>query len=221
MTKELYAQRLASVLAVQLAKIDASPNHVTAVSLLFGLAGAGFFALGEPWAANLGAGLFVIARFLDSVDGRLAVVADRRTKFGYYFDYVTGVLCYSALFAGMGIGLAGGPLGSWTYAVGAAGVTSAIVSAFLNHSLDRLSGLGESESVGYPVFGGFSLEDGIFLIAPVTWIGWLTPFFVLAGIGATIYCLWTLGRLLVTRRQRRSRVRPTASRPGGAKTGSA
>ena len=199
-TPEPYVQRLASVLAVQLAKMDVRPNHVTAVSLLFGLFGAGLFAAGEPWAMNLGAGMFAIARFLDSVDGRLAVVSDRRTKVGYYFDYVTGVLCYAALFAGIGIGLAAGPLGVWAYVVAAAGTASAIISAFLNHSLDRLSQLGDNESVGYPVIGGFSLEDGILLIAPVTWIGWLTPFFVLAGTGAAIYCFWTLSRLIAVRR---------------------
>ncbi len=26
----------------------------------------------------------------------------------------------------------------------------------------------------------------------MTWLGFLTPFFVAAGIGATIYCFWTL-----------------------------
>ncbi len=196
MTSEPHVQRFAAVLARQLATTGAHPNHVTAVSLIAGLCGAGLFALGETWAMNLGAGFFVLARFLDSVDGRLAAVADLRSKFGYYFDYVTGVLCYTALFVGLGIGLASGALGDWAYAIGAAGAASAVVSAFLNHRLDSLSGLGKNESVGYPVIGGITLEDGIFLIAPVTWMGWLTPFFALAGIGATIYCLWTLSRLL-------------------------
>ncbi len=49
--------------------------------------------------------------------------------------------------------------------------------------------------VGYPGWAGFELEDGIYLLAPVTWLGWLEPFLVAAGIGATVYLLWTLGRV--------------------------
>ena len=50
--------------------------------------------------------------------------------------------------------------------------------------------------MGYPGIGGFELEDGIYLIAPITWLGWLTPFFVAASIGASIYLFWTLGLVL-------------------------
>ena len=55
-------------------------------------------------------------------------------------------------------------------------------------------------AVGYPYYAGFELEDGIYLIAPVTWLGLLTPFFLAAGVAAAIYFLWTLATL--------SRLRP-------------
>ena len=57
----------------------------------------------------------------------------------------------------------------------------------------------EGDAVGYPGLAGFELEDGIYLLAPITWLGWLTPFLVAAGIGVAVYCLWTLGRVLATR----------------------
>jgi len=200
MSTQPYDQRAAAVLAVYLCRAKIHPNHVTAVSLILALLGASLLALGEAWPSYLGAGLFVVARFLDHVDGQVAVLADKRSTFGYYFDYVTGALSYAALFLGMGIGLADGTLGNWAYVLGGAGTVSAIVAAFLNVDLDRRIGLTDGESVGYPEFGGFELEDGIYLIAPIAWLGWLTPFFVLSGIGAAIYCIWTLGRLLVIRR---------------------
>ena len=59
-----------------------------------------------------------------------------------------------------------GSLGAWTYVLGGARAVSAILAAFLNLDLDRPSGLSGAESVGYPAFGGFELEDGIYLIAP-------------------------------------------------------
>jgi hypothetical protein len=35
-------------------------------------------------------------------------------------------------------------------------------------------------------------------------VGWLTPFFVAAGIGSAVYCLWTFGRLARARRRGRA-----------------
>lgn len=195
-----YDERLAAVLAARLAPTGLHPNHVTLISLILALAGAALFADGRWPAAALGAGLFVLARFLDHVDGCLAVAAAKKTRFGYYFDYVTGALSYGALFLGLGIGLANGPLGNWALALGGAGVAAAVVAAVLNLDLDREFGLGGGETFGYPAYGGFELEDGIYLLAPVTWLGWLTPFFLAAGIGAALYCLWTLSRLIAARR---------------------
>ena len=62
-------------------------------------------------AANWGAGVFVLARFLDHFDGELARLTGQSSRLGYYLDYVSGGLSYCALFAGMGIGLPGGDLG--------------------------------------------------------------------------------------------------------------
>ncbi len=198
MTGPPWDQRLARVLVRPLARTPVTPNHLTAASLLLALAGAGLFASGAA-AADWGAGLFVLARFLDHCDGELARLTGKSSRFGYYFDYVTGAISYTALFAGMGIGLSGGALGGWALLLGAAGAASALISLFLNLDLDKRTELAEGDAVGYPGVAGFELEDGIYLIAPITWLGWLVPFFVACGIGATVYCLWTATRLLRTR----------------------
>lgn len=192
-----YDQRLARVLVRPLARLGMSPNQVTAISLALALAAAWLFATGEAAAAHWAAGLFVAARFLDHFDGELARLTGKTSTFGYYFDYVTGGLSYAALFAGLGIGLAVGPLEGWGTALGIAGAAAALLSLVLNVGLDRQQDLAPGDSVGYPGLAGFELEDGIYLLAPVTWLGWLTPFFVAAGIGAVVYCLWTLGRLVM------------------------
>ena len=74
---------------------------------------------------------------------------------------------------------------------------------FLNLDIDTARELAEGDSVGYPGFAGFELEDGIYLIAPITWLGWLEPFFVLCGSGAAVYCLWTAWTLLRLRTAKR------------------
>ena len=61
----------------------------------------------------------------------------------------------------------------------------------LNLAIDRVEERSDGDSVGYPGFAGFELEDGIYLLAPITWFGYLLPFFATASIGAGVYFLWT------------------------------
>ena len=197
-----YDQRIARILVRPLAGTPITANHITAISLLLALVAAVLFALGDPAAASWGAGLFVLARFLDHFDGELARLTGRTSRFGYYFNYAAGGLGFAALFAGIGWGLAAGPLGGWALVLGLSGVAAALVSLGLNLDLDRQRDLAEGKAVGYPGLAGFELEDGIYLLAPATWFGWLVPFFVAAGIGATLYCLWTLGRVVLARASR-------------------
>lgn len=192
-------QQIARVAVKPLVRTAVTPNHVTLVTLLLALAGAGLLAVGEQTLANWGAGVFVLARFLDHFDGELARQKGMASRFGYYFDYVAGALSYGALFLCIGIGLRHGPLGGWALALGLAGIVSAVLSMFVNLQIDKHRD-GDGDAVGYPAFAGFELEDGIYLLAPITWLGFLTPFFTAAAVGATVYCLWSLWTLIGLRR---------------------
>ncbi len=192
-------QRIARVAVRPLVRTSVTPNQLTAATLLLAVAGAALLAVGEPHAANWGAGAFVLARFMDHFDGELARQKGMASRFGYYFDYATGGLSYGALFLCIGIGLRDGPLGDWALALGLAGFVSALVSMFVNLRIDKHQG-GDGDARGYPAFAGFELEDGIYFLAPITWLGFLTPFFTAAAVGATVYCLWSLWTLIGLRR---------------------
>ena len=70
---------------------------------------------------------------------------------------------------------------------------AALVGAVSNIAVDRSMGNDETgDAIGYPGFAGFELEDGIYLLAPITWLGFLEPFFFAATIGAAVYGFWTL-----------------------------
>ena len=182
-----------------------TPNQVTVLTLVLALGGAGLLAIGDLNAANWGVGLFVFSRFLDHFGGELARQSGKTSKLGYYLDYISGALCYGALFACIGIGLRDSGLGPWAFVLGFAGTASALISMFLNLGVDAEADIAEEgDAVGYPGYAGFELEDGIYLLAPITWLGFLQPFFVAAGIGASVYCIWTLTRLL----RMRSRKQP-------------
>ncbi len=194
-------QRIARVLVKPLLATPITPNQLTVLTLAVALSGVGLLAEGGRVYANWGAGLFVLARFLDHFDGELARQNGMTSRFGYYLDYISGAISYGALFLCLGIGFYSSPLGNWAIVLGLSGTASAMISMFTNLSLDKhleLEDDADHDAVGYPGFAGFELEDGIYLIAPITWAGYLMPFFVAAGIGAVIYCLctcWTLIRV--------------------------
>lgn len=196
-----YDQALARHLVKPLARTGVTPNQLTFATLALGLAAGGLFATGDPRHGHWAAGIFVLARFLDHFDGELARLTGQSSRLGYYLDYVAGGISYAALFGGIAIGLAGGTLGAWALLLGVGGVVAAIGSLFLNLKLDRQAGLDDGAAVGYPGLAGFELEDGIYLIAPITWLGWLEPFFVAAGLGALCYLAWTAWRVLHGHRQ--------------------
>ena len=204
MTRPPWDQRIAAVIVKPLLGTALTPNHLTLLTLAIALLGCPLLALGGPAQSNWGAGLFVLARFMDHLDGELARQSGKTSTTGYYLDYAAGGISYAALFICIGIGLGNGPLGGWAYALGVAGTVSATAAMFLNLAIDKVEERKDGDSVGYPGFAGFELEDGIYLLAPITWLGLLTPFFVAAGIGAVIYCLWTLLTLLRLRRLRNS-----------------
>jgi phosphatidylglycerophosphate synthase len=152
--------------------------------------------VGDAPAADWASGLFILARFMVHLDGELARMTGKPPLLGYYLDYAVGGLSYGGLFLGIGIGARESFLGEWAIVLGLAAASGAVLSMFLNLRIDKQSQFEEGEAIGYPGFAGFELEDGIYLIGPITWAGYLTPFFVLSTAGAVVYTLWTLSVVL-------------------------
>ena len=198
MKMTLWDQRLAAILVRPLVKTPVTPNHVTTVSLAVGLVGAGLLAAGESSLANWGAGLFMVARFLDHFDGELARQSGKTSRFGYLYDYVAGCLSYSALFLALGIGLRDGLAGQWSIVIGVVIAPIILTTTLMAIKYSDESG-GDSDD--YPVFAGFELEDGIYLIGPIVWAGWIEPFFLLGAAGVVIFAAWTGVRFLTRGRQ--------------------
>ena len=78
-----------------------TPNGVTRLSILLGLASAGCFAAG--WLAA-GAALFYLSFLVDCVDGKLARLKGNGTPFGLWLDYVGDRLRVACCAAGLGYG---------------------------------------------------------------------------------------------------------------------
>lgn len=182
--------RLARRLVAPLRHGPLTPNHITTLALLAGLAAGGLYATGNLLAANLGAGLFIFAALLDHADGELARMTGKGTRFGYYYDHLSGAVNYIVLFTGMGVGLRA-ELGQLSISLGiAAGVAVAGIFA-LRFAMERSRG---RDTFVQPSARGFELEDMMYLVGPITWLGAVQPFLVAAGLGAPVFALWMAWR---------------------------
>jgi phosphatidylglycerophosphate synthase len=190
------------------------PNHVTAASMLLGLAAAAGYASGSPRAMGWGAILYVLSAILDHVDGEVARLTGTSSAAGQTFDRVADLVVRFTLFTGMGIGLSASPLGLTAVAFGVAAGVAFVAIFGLRGATARLRGW---DAVGQPTAAGFDLEDILYVIAPLTWLGWLAPFVVAAGIGAPLFSLWCARNHLEARRQmRRAATSASATLPVSA-----
>lgn len=189
MAIESWDHRLARILVKPLVATPVHPNHLTALSFAFGLAAAILFAQGDAALANVAAGLFIIAVFLDHTDGELARQAGKTSSFGQLFDSSVNASNYTMLFVSIGIGLSQGEMGTNALILGiAAGLCNPVI-LFLRIGLERRHG---RKAVDHPSYAGVEIEDIIYLIGPVTWLGGLEYFFLAYGFGSFGYLAWTI-----------------------------
>ena len=191
MNEAPWDQKLARILAKPLVRTPVHPNHITTLGLLLGLAAAWLFSLGDRDAANWAAALFVLAAFLDHVDGELARLAGKTSRFGHYYDHVVSGITYTAGFIGIGIGMSGGVLGWWAIPLGiVAGISITLVmSVRLGTEIKH-----GKESIRQRNFAGFQAEDVLYVVGPVTWLGGMMPFLLAAGVGTPLFLIWVIWR---------------------------
>ena len=189
MTIKSWDTRLAQLLVKPLARTPVHPNHMTALSFLFGLSAAILFAIGGSPQIHFAAGLYMIAVFLDHTDGELARLTNKTSDFGARFDSVVNASNYTMLFVSLGIGFSSGPLGGWALALGiAAGLCNPVIFCLRMNTESRHG----SKAVAHPRYAGVEIEDIIYLIGPITWLGGLEYFFIAYGLGTFGYTAWTL-----------------------------
>ena len=181
-------QRLANLLMRPLVATRVTPNQITTLSLALGLLAAWLYTLGGA-AAHLGGACFMLAFLLDHADGELARMTGRTSAFGHYYDLAAGGAVLVALFVGIGIGLQRDALGAWPLGLGlGAGLATAAIFA-LRLELERRAG---KDATRQPNLLGCEIEDVMYLVGPVTWLGLLEPLLVLAGIGTPLFALFVL-----------------------------
>jgi phosphatidylglycerophosphate synthase len=113
---KLYMRRVSPFVTRLLLRTGLSPNAVTWIMILDGVAAAGVLTL-PGVAAAVGALLLIqLQLLLDCVDGEMARWLDRRSAVGVYLDRIAHYLTETALPIALGIRADGGwdSIGGWT-----------------------------------------------------------------------------------------------------------
>lgn len=181
-------QKLARIAVRPLARTRITPNALTMGGLILGLLAAALLARGGAYA-HIGAAVFMVAVWMDHVDGEHARATGRISRFGHYLDHAAAMTTYVSMFLGAGIGLRDGWLGVWAVPLGVgAGLAVVVIFTVRMWAEQRLG----SDSVKQNVRGGFEIEDILYIVGPITWLGGLASFVFAAGVGAPLFMLWVL-----------------------------
>ena len=191
-TLRVYKDDLLRPIAGQLGRI--SPNAITLLALVIGLAAAGAAALQWYWGAL---GLWLLNRVFDGLDGMVARAHARQSDFGGYLDIVLDFVVYAAVPVGFFLGNQSGAnalalilllssfyvnAASWIY-----------LSAILEKRAAGAGARGELTTVTMPTGLVGGAETILFYCAFLAWPGGLPWLFgamtamVLVGIGQRLW----------------------------------
>jgi archaetidylinositol phosphate synthase len=184
-----YDQRLAKAVVAAISGLPVSPNALTALGMLVGIISGVLYAEGTRGAMIGGSLLFMVAVWMDHVDGEFARATGKTSRFGHYFDHVAAMTSYCAMFVGAGFGLRDTWLGEWAVPCGiAAGVSVALIFSI---RLWQETVFGKETTV-QTVRAGFEIEDTLYAVGPITWVGLMPPFVAAAGVGTPIYLIYAI-----------------------------
>ena len=157
-----------------------TPNHLTTARLLTGVAACVLLALGSR-AGNLWGGVFwLLSTFLDRADGELARIGNMSSEAGHRYDYLVDNTVTAAFFLAIGIGLRGSWLGAFAVPLGVAAALFLLLCNYWSEILENRNG---RTARAYEGRWGFDLDDLLYLMAPLAWLGWLAPILVGAALG--------------------------------------
>jgi phosphatidylglycerophosphate synthase len=199
MVGDSWTHKIARVCILPLVDTPVTPNHLTTLRLVSGLAACAAFAVGDREWDIWGGWLWLFSAFMDRADGELARVGGKTSPWGHKYDMVCDTLITSLFFLGAGIGLRHGWLGDWAILLGAMGTAGVLAAELLAEAIDRRQA--DTGEKAYPGIWGFDFDDVLYLFAPIVWLGWQMPFVVGASVGAPAFAMLTWAKLRKVKRQ--------------------
>jgi phosphatidylglycerophosphate synthase len=184
--------RLARRLVAPLIDSWVTPNHLTTLRLLVGLAAAAAFLPGRYGWSNVAALLLVLSNFLDHTDGELARMSGKTSRIGHIYDLASDAVVTILLFIAIGVGVAARPgldLALPPAALGLLAGTAIALIFFLRMRIEELLGKAATRQAS---IGGFETEDVLYLFPLATLSNSLVPLLLAAAVCAPLYAVWVV-----------------------------
>jgi archaetidylinositol phosphate synthase len=195
---QTYAHAFARIFVRPLIGTWVRPNHLTVLRLIVGLAACALLAVGSRATAAWSGILWIVTCVLDRADGELARLGDLRSESGKVLDYYSDMILDALWFLGAGLGLRHSWLGDIAVPLGLLTSGSMLLCIGYAEMFERLSGPGTKAWAGVR---HFHPDDALFLLAPLTWLGWLAPILVAASICTPIIAIVFVARYVVLKRR--------------------
>lgn len=196
--------RLARRLVAPLIDSRVTPNHLTTLRLLVGLAAAAAFVPGSYGWTNFAALLLIFSNFLDHTDGELARMSGKTSRFGHLYDLASDAAVTILLFIAIGVGVAAKPgleLGVPPAVLGLIAGTAIALIFYLRMRIEEMLGKAATQQAS---LGGFETEDVLYLLPLATLCNALVPMLLAASVCAPLFAIWVvIDHQRVLRRDRR------------------
>lgn len=187
MSHNTWIHRIARVGIRPLVKTPVTPNQITTLRLLGGLAAAAAFAEGSDAWRHWGAGIFLFSMILDRADGELARLSGKTSPCGHKYDLVSDALCNALAFFGLGVGLGAGMFGPWAWLMGAVAGLAIAAILWLVIKLEEQGGERAGELQGA---AGFDPDDAMLIVPIAVWLGFAEWLIAAAAVGAPLFALF-------------------------------
>lgn len=195
MSHDTLIHRIVRPVMRHVAPLGVTPNQVTTLRLVTGLAAAAAFAAGTKASFDIGAAIFVLSMLLDRADGELARQTGKMSKGGHRYDLACDWIGTVVAFLGLGIGLSGS-LGEIAIALGLAAGTGAGVLFWQSNVLKL------EDPPSYRAPNGrilFDPDDAMLALPFFIWTGFSASLLVIAATLAPAFAIWRLARGAVRR----------------------
>jgi phosphatidylglycerophosphate synthase len=196
---------LARRLVTPLVNSWVTPNHLTTLRLIVGLAAAAAFVPGTYGWSNMAALLLVCSNFLDHTDGELARMTGKTTRLGHFYDLASDAAVTIPLFIAIGVGIEKNPGVDMGVPPALLGTFAGIAVAWIFYWRMRIEERLGKSATRQSSRVGFETEDVLYLLPLATLCSALPQLLIAASICAPLFAIWvTVDYMRVRRTERRA-----------------
>ena len=181
-----FERKLSMAVTRRLVDTTVTPNMMTVVSVVIGLAGAACFLSAAPAWQLTGALLFLAHSILDGCDGELARLKFMESRHGAVLDFWGDNIVHFAVFSAIAVGWARATHSAWPLVVGGVAVAAAAGTAafmFRRFVEDRAT----SGTWTARLIGAMSHRDFIYIVVVLSAFGLAHWFLIATAVGTPLF----------------------------------